>query len=163
MLHRGFVALRALRLHDAAAPERAAGGCPTLLRVDVRAREWGRLSRLVIALLASVIVLVALTGGSAGTPRLDECAGAGCEGGDVTLSTASGVPGRASGSPPACLHDAGCGGAHSGGTAGLTLAAVPAGIAALVAARPQAAARRAAAALRSLLFGRQLYRPPRFA
>lgn len=130
--------------------------------MNVRSSEWSRLRRLVVALLAGVLVLVALAGGSTGTPRLDECVGAGCEGDDVTLSTASEVPGRASGSTPACLHDAGCG-SHSGGTAGFTLAALAAGVGVLVAARPQGAARRPAAALRSLLFGRQLYRPPRFA
>lgn len=131
--------------------------------MDVRASEWRLLGRLVVAMVAGVLVLMALTGGSAGTSRLDECVGAGCEGDDVTLTTASKVPGRAAGSTPACLHDAGCGSAHSGGTSGLTLAAVPAGLAVLVAARPQGAARRAAAGLRSLLFSGQLYRPPRFA
>lgn len=131
--------------------------------MDVRAGEWRRLGRLVVALVAGVLVLVALTGGSAGTSRLDECVGAGCEGDDVTLSSASEVPGRAPGPTPACLHDAGCGGAHSAGTFGLTLAALPAALAVVVVIGPQGAARRAAASLRSLLFGRQLYRPPRFA
>lgn len=163
MLRRRFVALRALRHHDAAAPELLPENVLRLRGMGVSTSEWSRLSRLVVALLASVLVLMASPGGSAGTPRFDDCIGVGCGGDDVTLSTASEVPGRASGSTPACLHDAGCGGAHSGGTAGLTLAAVPAGIAALVAARPQGPAQRAAAALRSLLFGRQLYRPPRFA
>lgn len=138
-------------------------GVLSLRAVDVRASERRRLRGLVVALLAGVLVMVALTGASAGTPRFDECVGAGCDGDDVTLSGASEVPDRVPGSTPVCLHDAGCGGAHSAGTSGLTLAALPAGLADLVATRPQGAARRAAAALRSLLFSRQLYRPPRFA
>lgn len=136
----------------------------TLRAVDSSARESSRLRRLAPALLAGVLALVALTGASAaGTSRLDECVSAVCEGDDVTVSAASQVPGRASESAPACLHDAGCGGAHGGGAAGLNLAAVPLGLAAVIALRPQGSARRAAAGMRSLLFGRQLYRPPRFA
>lgn len=164
----GASALRALHGVSAPRSRRAVSGCASENRlrcpaVDVGTSEWRRLGRLVVALVAGVLVLVALTGGAAGTSRLDECVGAGCEGDGVTPSTASEVPGRASGSTPACVHDARCGGAHGGGASGLNFAAVPAGLAVLVAARPQGAARRAADVLRSLLFGRQLYRPPRFA
>ena len=129
--------------------------------MDAPSRMLSRAERLAAVLLVGVLMLVAVTATAAAGSGLDECAGADCEAGDVALDVTTGVPVREP--TPACLHDAGCGGGASSGSSALILAALPGAVVVVLAARARRAVRLAPAGLLSLLFGRQLYRPPRFA
>lgn len=125
-------------------------------------RMLSRAERLAAALLVGALMFVAVTATAAPRSTLVECRGAGCEAEGVTPDgVTTGVPVREP--APACLRDAGCGGGASGASSGLVLAALPGALVVVLAARSRRAVRPASDALLSLLFGRQLYRPPRLA
>lgn len=129
--------------------------------MNVRGSLVARRLRVGAALLLATLVLVALVGNVDSVRASDACI-VDCGGDDATAIDADAnppLPRRV----PACLHDAGCGGAQSGAGGGVALAALPAEVLLAGAALSLGAARLAPDTLRPLLLGSQLYRPPRSA